>query len=390
MNVKQATDTDAVRAGTILFVDDEPLSLKYFKASVGKYANVVTANTTEAAMKILESEGDAISVVVSDERMPRDSGVSFLSHVRKSWPSTVRILTSAYANIDLQQAINAAAIHRFVPKPWDFDELCSAMQEALHAKPANDEALSYASPPEDHIEAKADAQSASIELIAVLARELARPLAALEAEALKISTFAGMQPLSRANRGGSQAASWSAQYRDGKIAEAASQISHGVEHCKALAEPITALSESLSDVLASKTYSMAETASEALGKMGRRGARTLIELDARNDFKYRIPKQVVTFVLTNLLHDMVARSRDSRSPIAIALVPGSVYNEVTITVPVSAARPEASDRDLERVNRSALWAFGGELLFSRDSANAAEMASIRLPRAQSDAALSSH
>ena len=96
------------------------------------------ADTTEAALKILESEGDAISVVVSDERMPRDSGVSFLSDVRKSWPSTVRILTSAYANIDLQQAINGAAIHRFVPKPWNLDELCEAMREALQAERAHE------------------------------------------------------------------------------------------------------------------------------------------------------------------------------------------------------------------------------------------------------------
>ena len=106
------------KGGTILFVDDEPLSLKYFKASVGKYANVKTASSPDAAMEILASEGDEISVVVSDERMPRDSGVSFLSGVRKSWPSTVRVLTSAYANIDnLQHAINDAAIYRFVPKP---------------------------------------------------------------------------------------------------------------------------------------------------------------------------------------------------------------------------------------------------------------------------------
>ena len=47
----------------------------------------------------------------------------------------MRILTSAYANIDnLQQAINGAAIYRFVPKPWDLDELCTAMQEALIAE----------------------------------------------------------------------------------------------------------------------------------------------------------------------------------------------------------------------------------------------------------------
>ena len=41
------------KGGTILFVDDEPLSLKYFKASVGKYANVKTASSPDAAMEIL-------------------------------------------------------------------------------------------------------------------------------------------------------------------------------------------------------------------------------------------------------------------------------------------------------------------------------------------------
>ena len=129
------SEQTAVARRTILFVDDEPLSQKYFKASVGRYANVLTASNPDAALKMLAASGDTISVVVSDERMPHDSGVSFLTNVRKSWPSTVRILTSAYADIEnLQQAINGAAIYRFVPKPWDFDELCSAMQEALVAE----------------------------------------------------------------------------------------------------------------------------------------------------------------------------------------------------------------------------------------------------------------
>lgn len=382
MGVKQPTD--AGRAGTILFVDDEPLSLKYFKASVGKYANVVTADTPEAALKILEAEGDAISVVVSDERMPRDSGVAFLSNVRKSWPSTVRILTSAYANIDLQQAINGAAIHRFVPKPWDLDELCSAMREALQADPvSNDSVLSCSH------DDRADAQSASLELLAVLARELARPLESLESEALEISTLTGTQLTLQMPRGTSQATTWAAQYRDGRLAAAANQIHRDIEHCRALAEPITALSESLCDLVGSKTCSMAETAAEALDKIGRRCGRKFIELDARNDFQYRVPKQVVTFVLSNLLQSTIGRLCDSRSMISIALVRGSEYNEVAIT----ASRPKVQDetvRDLERVNRSALWAFGGELLFSSDNCRSTETAAIRLPRVQSDAARSSH
>jgi CheY-like chemotaxis protein len=154
------------RNPTILFVDDEPLSLKYFKASVGKYATVKTASSADAAMDILQSEGSDISIVVSDERMPRESGVSFLSDVRKSWPSTIRILTSAYANIDnLQHAINDAAIYRFVPKPWNLDELCAAMQDALLVERSANEVAEPAIGPISG----GDAEEASLALLAILA-----------------------------------------------------------------------------------------------------------------------------------------------------------------------------------------------------------------------------
>ena len=103
--------------------------------------------------------------------MPHDSGVSFLTNVRKSWPSTVRILTGAYANIEIcSRPSTSAAIYRFVPKPWDFNELCSAMQEALVAERIAENA---AAPLQDPLGA-APAESANIELLAILARELAR------------------------------------------------------------------------------------------------------------------------------------------------------------------------------------------------------------------------
>jgi two-component system probable response regulator PhcQ len=383
MNIRQASETP--RAGTILFVDDEPLSLKYFKASVGKYANVMTADSPEAALKILATKGDAISVVVSDERMPRDSGVSFLSDVRKSWPSTVRILTSAYANIDLEQAINAAAIHRFVPKPWDLDELCAAMQEALHAEPTSIDtaALSFDG------EERSDARSASVELLAVLARELSRPLQSLESAALNLSALTGMHPIAHPPHGALQTANWPARYRDGKLAAAADQMHRDIAYCKALAEPITALSESLSNLVGTKTYSMAETAEEALDKIGRRSIRNLIELDARNDFRYRMPKQVVTFVLSNLLQSATDRLQGNRAGISIAFVRGGDCNEVRITTPRH-ERQGAAEHDNERVNRSALWAFGGELLFSSDKTQDTQTASICLPRMSNETAETSH
>lgn len=375
------TETDAGRGGTILFVDDEPLSLKYFKASVGRYANVVTADTAEAAMKILEAEGDAISVVVSDERMPRDNGVSFLSNVRKSWPSTVRILTSAYANIDLQQAINGAAIHRFLPKPWDLDELCAAMQEALHAERASEMRT------EPHEEVQADAENANLELLAVLARELLRPLQALDAEALKISTLSGLQSALQSPLRQSHATAWTAQFRSGKVAAAADQIRHNIANCRALAEPIAALAESLCEPISSQTFSMAETASETLEKFAQNSNGRLIELDARRDFEYRAPKQIVAFVLSDMLQRTIQRSRRG-SGVTIELIPADDYNEVRITAALSERAQDQGHS--ERASRSALWAFGGELLLSGDITAGTESASIRLPKPESRAIPSSH
>jgi len=387
MDSKQALDTG--RAGTILFVDDEPLSLKYFKASVGRYANVVTVDTTEAAMKILAAQGNEISVVVSDERMPRDSGVSFLSHVRKSWPSTVRILTSAYANIDLEQAINGAAIHRFVPKPWDLDELCQAMKEALQAEHISGFDALPEGPDAGPAQVSSDAHNASIELLAVLARELARPLASLETTAAQISALTGFQPMLTPALGRTPASRWADQHRVGKLASAADRIHRNVEVCKSLVEPITALSESLSHAAGTKSYSMAATASEVLDGLGRRASRGCIKLDARDDFLYRMPKPIIAFVLSNLLHDALSQIGDHRATISIVLAKGRDCNEIKITAEKERHQQDVS-RDADRINRSALWAFGGELLFSSDNGAGTESAAIRLPRVHSDAAIPTH
>jgi len=376
-----ATEMDAP-AGTILFVDDEPLSLKYFKASVGRYANVVTADTAEAAMKILEAEGDTISVVVSDERMPRDNGVSFLSNVRKSWPSTVRILTSAYANIDLEQAINGAAIHRFLPKPWDLDELCAAMQEALHAERVGE---MRAEPPE---ETQADAENANLELLAVLTHELLRPLQALDAEALKLSTLSGLTSALQSPQRQSQATAWSAQFCGSKISATADQIRRDIAHCRALAEPIAALAESLCAPISSQTFSMAETASETLEKFARNSSGRVIELDARNDFEYRAPRQIVSFVFRAMLQRITNQSPQG-SNVTIEFLPAGDYNEVRITAPLS-DRARDQESHSERATRSALWAFGGELLLTDDTTTGTQSASIRLPRPESRAARPSH
>jgi two-component system probable response regulator PhcQ len=86
------------------------------------------------------------------------------------------------------------------------------------------------------------------------------------------------------------------------------------------------------------------------------------------------------FVLANMLRGTTATVPNSgRSEISVRLIPGGEHNEVRITSELDTGIP-ASDGD-ERANRCALWAFGGELVISRDGDQGINIASIRLPKA---------
>lgn len=116
----------------VLYVDDEALARKYFAKMIEEFADVVTAGTTAEARGVLAEKGDRIALCVSDERMPGESGVPFLAEMREKYPHVCRILTSAYADIEnLQRAINHAAVFRFIPKPWNHEQLTEVIREAL-------------------------------------------------------------------------------------------------------------------------------------------------------------------------------------------------------------------------------------------------------------------
>jgi two-component system, probable response regulator PhcQ len=367
------------KSGTILFVDDEPLSLKYFKASVGKYANVKTASSPDAAMEILASAGDEISVVVSDERMPRDSGVSFLSDVRKSWPSTVRILTSAYANIDnLQHAINDAAIYRFVPKPWNLDELCAAMQDALHVERS---AEALVEPVLGPTTSGGDAESANLALLSILASGFDAPLKSLDSEAQQLAQLAGPQSLEASQNAASYLASWSSRLRLGKLAASATQIQRDIEHCKSLARSIGNLAHSLGSPAAVQTSSMADTIAEVVElSMAAHWETWPSNFNRTEDFEYSVPREIMKFVVANLLRGTTKSASRMASPPRIELRSHAEHNEVQIVVASDCAPISLDANPTWRTVRCALWAFGGELLSSTDENLGTSTLTMCLPK----------
>lgn len=122
----------AREAPLILFVDDEASAVKYFERAIGSLAPVVTAGSVAEGKRMLELHAATISVLVSDQRMPGEYGNELLHYAREQYPHIVRILTTAYSELEnTVEAVNQGQIHRYLQKPWDIAELRLEMKQAL-------------------------------------------------------------------------------------------------------------------------------------------------------------------------------------------------------------------------------------------------------------------
>lgn len=106
----------------VLYLDDEVNNLTSFKAAFRRDYQIFTTTTAAEAVQIL-SEND-IHVVISDQKMPNLSGVEFFELIIPDFPDPVRMLLTGYADIEaVIGAINNGQVFRYIPKPWNEQEL---------------------------------------------------------------------------------------------------------------------------------------------------------------------------------------------------------------------------------------------------------------------------
>jgi C4-dicarboxylate-specific signal transduction histidine kinase len=114
----------------VLFVDDEPDNLTVFEAACAGQFRVLTASSAERALALL-TEHEVI-VLLADQRMPRMSGLELLAKVRVEFPEVVRMLVTAYSDLETAiDAINCGHVRRYLKKPWEHGELLSALSEGV-------------------------------------------------------------------------------------------------------------------------------------------------------------------------------------------------------------------------------------------------------------------
>ena len=116
-----------MRKPVLLTVDDDSSVLEALvqdlRRHYGSRYRIIRATSGQSALdatRELKKRGDAVALLLSDQRMPGMSGVEFLEASIPIFPEAKRVLLTAYADTDAAiRAINAAKIHYYLTKPWD-------------------------------------------------------------------------------------------------------------------------------------------------------------------------------------------------------------------------------------------------------------------------------
>ncbi|OQA34573.1 MAG: Cyclic di-GMP phosphodiesterase Gmr [Betaproteobacteria bacterium ADurb.Bin341] len=115
----------------ILYIDDEEWNLTAFRFMFRDEFEVLTADDTDTAEAILNEHLD-IDVVISDQRMPEETGVQFFERMRPRLSTTERIILTGYSDIDaVIGAINRAGVYFYLRKPWQEEEVRLVLRNAI-------------------------------------------------------------------------------------------------------------------------------------------------------------------------------------------------------------------------------------------------------------------
>ncbi|TDU66506.1 response regulator receiver domain-containing protein [Prosthecobacter fusiformis] len=116
----------------VLYVDDEDKALHYFRQMFEDEFVIHTANNAADGYRILEAYGSQIGVLLTDQRMPGESGVELMDRARKLHPNLVRILVTAFTDYQTAvRAVNEGRAYRYLHKPLDPEQLATVLRQGM-------------------------------------------------------------------------------------------------------------------------------------------------------------------------------------------------------------------------------------------------------------------
>ena len=114
----------------ILVVDDERDNLDAFRFNFRKQFDLHTATSGAEALELLRTLDAA--VIISDQRMPRLTGIDLLKQAAQLRPDAVGIILTAFTDVDvLIEAVNMGHVYRYITKPWDSRDMRAVLRQAV-------------------------------------------------------------------------------------------------------------------------------------------------------------------------------------------------------------------------------------------------------------------
>lgn len=115
----------------ILVCDDEPDVRAAMRRTLHRFQVTAVESMEDALAKLKERHYHA---VISDFNLgvAQGDGLELLQMVRVLYPETTRLLVTGNTDVQIAiRALNEGAVHRFFLKPWDDDQLTTALNIAM-------------------------------------------------------------------------------------------------------------------------------------------------------------------------------------------------------------------------------------------------------------------
>jgi DNA-binding NtrC family response regulator len=117
----------------VLYVDDELDNLFTLGVSLSKWFNIITLENPTQALETIGKED--IKVLVTDQRMPKLTGLELAKRVQEKFPLVIIIILTAYDdNETMLNALNQGGIFRYLLKPCDIQDLRQTLDSAFDAQ----------------------------------------------------------------------------------------------------------------------------------------------------------------------------------------------------------------------------------------------------------------
>ncbi|EMS33017.1 Two-component response regulator [Mariniradius saccharolyticus AK6] len=114
----------------ILYVDDEENNLQAFKATFRRNYEIYLALSAKEAREILQNH--EVQIIITDQRMPDETGVDFLASIIPTNPDPIRILLTGYTDIQaVIDAINKGQVYHYLTKPWEEEYMKNVISNAF-------------------------------------------------------------------------------------------------------------------------------------------------------------------------------------------------------------------------------------------------------------------